>query len=831
MYSFAVISIAALLCFVILLISFVPVKKDRAVKAFIMLLCCMILWTGGSLLLRLDYWPSMSFWYHISLLGIMIFPVGLFFFIRVLVGDNKWYHIFFWLGIILAVWLFNCVTELLLAPPALERINGEEELAYEMTWAVVLLFLAAIGAIIPSIQMLWENRKKELFFWQGLWPIWLGVGFLLLGNILLLLPFFHGFPVDVLASVPMALCLYYALYRNRMFQVELLMSRTNCYVLACAITLIASYHFIPRIDNQLKELFNLSDSHLIMVTSLGVLIVTWLFYVLLKIFWDALFVKSEYKYGKSMDAFSEQVSQLMTVRQIMELMQKTIQEATSAGGVSIYLLDGDSYRLVQCSRKNPELRDSMPKDDMVVRALRQTEGRLLIKDYKTTPAFRHFPPEERQRLNRSQVECVVAIHRKEYLMGVVAIETKTTKEKYRREDLNFLTSLTSVASIAIDNSKLYEAAYQESRKDYLTGLSNRKRLYEVMQNICNMTDSYGCLIMISVDDFRLYNKLYGTEAADDALRGIADILQRTIPTGCFLSRYSGKEFVVLLHKYTTEQARELAEVISEQIRLMNRDVGDYILKTLTVSCGIAEGTCSSRDFRELLSQAETAVYYAKRAGKNRVVIYTEGTQMDISSTAARPVGGYSDYASTIYALTAAIDAKDHYTFSHSENVAYYATELARAYGLNEEGLVVIHEAGLLHDIGKIGIDGNILNKPGKLSTEEYEVMKTHVELSIGIIRHLPSLDYVIPAVIGHHERYDGKGYPRGIKGEQIPLMARMLCIVDSFDAMISKRTYKSAMPLEKALSVLEEEAGKQFDPGLVPIFIRLIKDGTIMIRT
>jgi putative nucleotidyltransferase with HDIG domain len=132
-------------------------------------------------------------------------------------------------------------------------------------------------------------------------------------------------------------------------------------------------------------------------------------------------------------------------------------------------------------------------------------------------------------------------------------------------------------------------------------------------------------------------------------------------------------------------------------------------------------------------------------------------------------------------LTAAIDTKDHYTFNHSKNVAYYAGELARAYGMNENCIEIVKEAGLLHDVGKIGIPENILNKPGRLSSEEYEVMKTHVENSIGIIRHLPSLDYVIPAVLGHHERYDGKGYPDGSR-EKTFLMARILCWADSFDA-------------------------------------------------
>lgn len=137
------------------------------------------------------------------------------------------------------------------------------------------------------------------------------------------------------------------------------------------------------------------------------------------------------------------------------------------------------------------------------------------------------------------------------------------------------------------------------------------------------------------------------------------------------------------------------------------------------------------------------------------------------------------------------------------------------------------KSGLLHDVGKIGIRETILNKEGALTSEEYEIIKGHVEASIDIIRHLPSLDYVIPAVIGHHERYDGKGYPRRIAGEDIPATARILCIADSFDAMTSKRCYKRAFSVEKAKRILQEEAGKQFDPAMAAAFIKCLDEGRI----
>ncbi|MCF0143402.1 MAG: HD-GYP domain-containing protein, partial [Parasporobacterium sp.] len=185
--------------------------------------------------------------------------------------------------------------------------------------------------------------------------------------------------------------------------------------------------------------------------------------------------------------------------------------------------------------------------------------------------------------------------------------------------------------------------------------------------------------------------------------------------------------------------------------------------------------------------------------------------------------------STIYALTAAIDAKDHYTFNHSQCVSKYAVHLAELAGLPADHVEIIRQAGLLHDIGKIGIPDAILSKEDRLTDDEFNIMRQHVERSIEMIRHLPSLDYVIPVVIGHHERYDGKGYPRGIKGEYIPVGARVLAIADAFDAMVSRRAYKTKMPVDKALEEIERNAGTQFDARLAMLFIEGVQTGAIQV--
>ena len=155
------------------------------------------------------------------------------------------------------------------------------------------------------------------------------------------------------------------------------------------------------------------------------------------------------------------------------------------------------------------------------------------------------------------------------------------------------------------------------------------------------------------------------------------------------------------------------------------------------------------------------------------------------------------------------------------------TEKTDVYGLTEDKIRLITTASALHDIGKISIPEHILKKTEGLTPEEYAIMKTHVENSIKMIRYLPNMDYVIPAVVAHHERYDGTGYPRGLKGTEIPLMGRILTIADCFDAMTARRPYKQECSIDYAAGELKKNSGTQFDPELVPVFLSLIEDGKI----
>jgi putative nucleotidyltransferase with HDIG domain len=175
----------------------------------------------------------------------------------------------------------------------------------------------------------------------------------------------------------------------------------------------------------------------------------------------------------------------------------------------------------------------------------------------------------------------------------------------------------------------------------------------------------------------------------------------------------------------------------------------------------------------------------------------------------------------LHALTSAVDAKDAYTCGHSERVALLSRRLAKEIALPESQVDRIYMAGLLHDVGKIGVPEAVLQKTGKLTPEEFDQMKRHPGVGARILSDIKQVEDIIPGVLHHHERYDGKGYPTGLSGQNIPLMGRIICLADCFDAMTSNRTYRRALPLEVALSEIRRCSGTQFDPKLAEAFLKI----------
>ena len=838
--GYAFISIIALISYLFLFLTFIAAKKNRLISEFMLILITMILWTGGSFLMRAQLWPGVKFWYDISVLGLTLCPyVSLLFavdFANIHIGI--WRRIWFILAVVANA--FNILTgSLLAAPEVVVAANGSVAFIYETTWKVIFLYGVTFGASVHMFWLLWRHGKKDEMLKRQMMPIELGLLIMYAGNVLIFLPPFVGVPVDIMTGIVNVFCLVYALYARRMFRLTLLASKGSCYLIAGVCSLAIFSNIIFPLRKFIHRMFPSFVEYDILAVSVVFMVATIVIYTLMKLLIDKLFIRDELARAEILKDFSFAVSKSLKINEILDVMVHVIQTTIGVKKVYVCLINnnGDQYQVTYSTSPLDKRSYALKADNPIVLWLKHHTSYLLMKDFRRTVAYKSMWETEKQLLKMLEIECIVPLKDENQLVGFVMITEKEKRAFLNADDLAFLDSVSSISSIAVKNSHLYEKVYMEARIDELTGLLNRKYFYETLEEEVEKNKYLSIsLLMVSIDDFKLYNQLYGAEEGDIALKNVATVLRACVGENGYVARYSGKEFAVILPQFDVLAAKNLANNIRQQVMDINKQNRGqmYRQKVLTVSVGICAIPYAASNMKQLLDNADMALYQAKHSGKNKVMIYSIGeveeahtNQMD-GGTGYRE-GIYSEYASTIYALTAAIDTKDHYTFRHSKNVADYATKLATAYGLNKESVAIIEEAALLHDIGKIGIPEHILNKPGRLSAEEYEVMKQHVENSIGIIRHLPSLDYVIPAVIGHHERWDGRGYPRRISGEDIPLSARILCIADSFDAMVSKRSYKDAYNTEHALNVVRSEIGRQFDPQLAELFITLVENGTIKV--
>lgn len=787
--------------------------------------------------MRVVAWPAYQFWYHVSLAGLLLLVIFMCRFIYSFADIVNSLLSKILTVCIGAAFIVNCFTGWILASPKLiENMAGDVTFEYTMTWKVAILFVLSAFLIIDALRVLVLNCITNPVFRRQIEPTILGMVVIFLGNLALLVPVFHGFPVDIVCGVINAILMFYGLIRRRLFRLKFISNGMFSYTLALIATIILFSNFYDGIMTGLEALFPWMQNEYTLVFSACMVIVTLFVSSVWRALVNKIFIREEKIQQECMQEFSVTISKSIRVKDIYNAITSAIKKVTDVDGIYILMLDKAKHEY-QIEHTDSDLNSSnfgLREDHPLVSYLMKSEVLVKIKEFLYSIDGKSIWEEEKEILRRNNIEYAFALKDNTNLVGIILLSNKNGKMSLGRNDTTFFEAVGSISSIAIKNSKLYEKAYKESITDELTGLYNRRNFTLKLEELFDTSKSESIvLLLLSVDDFKLYNQLYGTSEGDRALQKIARILTASVGENGYVARYSGKEFSIILPAYDILGAKSLAESISNQINKMNLNLTNYAIRKLTVSIGISAYPYAAQTMKELLENVDLAVYYVKQHGKNAIRVLDMVSALDAAGAEKEDtslvMSVYNEYEKTIFALTAAIDTKDHYTFRHCNNVAYYATSLATALDMNEETVEIVRQAALLHDVGKIGIPEQILNKPGKLTAEEYEVIKKHVENSIGIIRHLPSLDYVIPAVLGHHEHYDGKGYPRQLSGTDIPATARILCIADSFDAIVSKRSYKEAVPLDDAIDILQKEAGKQFDPEMVTAFCRLLANGEVKI--
>jgi diguanylate cyclase (GGDEF)-like protein len=330
-------------------------------------------------------------------------------------------------------------------------------------------------------------------------------------------------------------------------------------------------------------------------------------------------------------------------------------------------------------------------------------------------------------------------------------------------------------------------------RDNLTGLFNRTYFEESLSSFSRRCKGSMGIIVCDIDGLKFINDTFGNSAGDMFLREVAELLSSTVRREDVVARIGGDEFGVLLCHITEKELQRFCHDLERGIGIINLRDSDL---HLSVSVGYAFTQTCSGNGHALFLDADNAMYRKK-------LLHSDSIRNSIVRT-----------------LMKALEARDYNTEGHGQRMIALSAFLGRCLGFSDAEIGDIRLLAQFHDIGKVGIPDSILFKPGRLDEEEWSIMKTHSEIGARIAAGIPEIAHVAEYIRGHHERWDGEGYPDGKEGEEIPLPCRVVAVADAYDAMVSDRPYRKALSREEALEELGSHGGKQFDPAIIKVFLQ-----------
>ena len=372
--------------------------------------------------------------------------------------------------------------------------------------------------------------------------------------------------------------------------------------------------------------------------------------------------------------------------------------------------------------------------------------------------------------------------------------------------------------------------------DRLTGVANRETLLSTLGTEIERATRHQkwlSVAFIDIDRFKPINDTYGHHAGDRVLREMAGLIRDNIRASDLFGRYGGEEFMLILPETTPEEATVLAEKLRQLVMDHPLTMAPRQTLQLTISIGVAGDVGSQLQADRLVDQADAAMYAAKSLGRNRTYRYralddnAPVRRAPISAerrAAATAIGQWaSDTAAD--ALASVLAPQPHHRGQPSDMIATLATGMALQMGLPQDDIERIRIASLLHDLGKLAVPPEILDKRSALSDQEWQAIGEHPRIGQVILEQATSLREAVPVVLHHHERFNGGGYPHGLRGKEIPLGARIVAVADAYHAMIHDRPYRNARDHAHALAELRANAGSQFDPEIVDLFCEMFADG------
>ena len=821
MTLYSIILLLTIIVYSTLLAGVLRDSRTRIRKTFAVYLVISMAWSLDTLLLSFDVAGLTRLWGSIlAILGVCT-VIAYYNFIRISVQRKVDIALLLGCGVVLFVWVPLAVLGYI--PQSVSVTQG----AIDIHYGPFLYLITAIGAFffILSVWLLVRRyrasndsrSRNEIAY------LLVGLAIMMVFGGRMAFPPLPTYPFEHIGHLGNALVITYAIMKHKLLDVRLLIRKGLVYSFI-SISITASFLImLYGVQYFLKGWDTSANFTAIFVMAL---LMAWIFNPLrmgAQKLVDKLFYGESYDYRQMVLSFAQRMSSVLDLAELAEAMLLPMTKAVGATQVSLLLSkEGDftsqfSERLVEGDAPK-SIR--LAKDSPIVTWLSREEKPLTREFIDVSQEFKGIREAEKEDLDARQIELLCPIRSKGSLVGILALSKKQSGTSYSADDTDLLMTLSSEAGVVIENAQLYARAKERAHTDELTGLLNHRYFHERIDEEISRCSRFGdifSLLFIDLDLFKPYNDIYGHLAGDEMLKQIGLYIKNSVRSIDTAFRYGGDEFTVILPQASIADASKVAERVRKRIEMEMDSRG----APLTCSFGIASWPTDGVMREEIIHAADAALYHSKQMGRNRVCLASETTASEILAVTSK-LEGEPGILSTIYALAATVDAKDHYTYGHSKKVARYATDIAEALGYPQERVATLRAAALLHDIGKIGVSDRLLTKTGPLTPEDWEPIRAHPKLGVAILKHVETLSGCLAAIQYHHERYDGSGYPAGLKGENIPLDARIMAVADSYDAMTSLRPYRDGrLSHEQAVAELKRCAGAQFDSKIVDIFVSL----------
>jgi diguanylate cyclase (GGDEF)-like protein len=810
--------------YLVLLVIGLPRAKNKAGTHFIYYLGVAALWSFTSFMLHIDKPPigTTLFWNEVLVAALVWTLVAYYQFTLVFTERRAGVLLYLSYAALIAVTIFSLTGNIVIYSYV---TNGNNHHAlFPVANYCLLVAGVSLSAFVISLLVVKYRHSSDLNERNRSMYLFSGWGLLVLFTLSNYINAFTNYPLDQIGNLLNAIVISYAISRYRLLDIKFVARTGLAYIIMAAFVMggglgafLVAKRLFPQTDLTSTALF-VSVIFILLLACFRPLL-----HILQKAI-DRIFYRQTYIYRQALQGFSIKMGHILDMNELSRELLSTLCNALETSFAVLFLEKGESgdfssqFRFPAAQEKQKSILNA---DSPIVAWLDRNDQPLQPQELDRFPEMQGLWQSERTDIVDSGVQILFPVKSRGRLVCVLALGKKENGRAYSHEDLELVRLMANQAGIIIENAQLYTQATERANTDELTKLYNHRHFHERIEQEIARGSRFGTsfsLLLLDIDLFKSFNDIYGHLAGDQALRKVGQLIVSAIRNIDLAFRYGGEEFAIILPEARIDDGFKVAE----RIRKTVETGANSLPMPITVSIGVANWPTDGVLKEEIVGKADAALYRAKQNGRNRTCISSEllkpGSTLIGSELESKPTA-----LSIIYALAATVDAKDSYTYGHSRKVSEYAVALGEAMKLSTDKISVLRAAGLLHDIGKIGIPDSILNKTTKLSHEEWEMVLTHPDLGVDILKHVIDLVNCLPAIKHHHEHFDGTGYPSGLKTNSIPLEARILSIADACDAMTSPRPYRPMMSLIDALEELKRCSGSQFDPALVEIFCGLMQ--------